>query len=39
MDFWLDVMNVGTFLYLQAKLVAMTTNYMGVASDNYWALL
>ena len=30
MDFWLDIMKVGTLLNLQTKLIAMTTNYIGV---------
>ena len=34
MDFWLDIVKVGTLLYAQTKLIAMTTNYMGVAIDN-----
>ena len=39
MDFWLDIMKVGTLFYLQTKLIAMTTNYMGVAIDNCRAVL
>ena len=39
MDFWLDIMKVGTLLYPQTKLIAMTTNYMGVAIDNCRAVL
>ena len=30
-------MNVGTLLYLWTKLVAIATNCMGVANDNYRA--
>ena len=32
-------MKVGILLYLQTKLIAMTTNYMGVAIDNFRAIL